>query len=624
MPYSLRFADIEVLRYSVPGFSDLPLRTKRLLYELSEAALYGHKLAWYQNGVYGVGTCSALDLALLAQEKRGEADPRLREYVRRIRFAKGMHHHYSQDKLTPTFTATELRRWLLDVGLALSKDVQQLLYNPRCKPKRVSLAGPDPLANSSCTFYEKGITADKARAFYQQPGHHPLNSNLKRGYPTFYEEVWRIQEPGGFGPYLQRVCQHLEAARQFAPPGMAESLRLLIQYYHSGSPADWEAYCRAWVVDNALGECGVDLINGFVEVYNDPLGLKGTYEGLVELLDAEATARAQLIAREAAWYEQHSPAQPRHRKERVQGVTMTVVNAVCLAGDCYPASPIGVNLPNDDAIRESVGSKSVVLRNISLARLRSDLQARRTVADEFAPDDEERQRARQHGEEADELHTALHECLGHGSGQMEPGVTLDALGPYGSTLEEARADLYALYFLPDQHMIDTGAMSSPDVARAAYESYLRTGALTQLARVQPGRQIEEAHMRNRALIAHWVLRHGPDAAQLITRNGKHHTHVVDHQRLRELFGELLREVQRIKSQGDRQAAEALVETYGVSVDPKLHEEVLQRWATLDRAPFTGFVNPRLTPVMSGDEVVDVELQEEDFDEQARRYERIYG
>lgn len=631
-----RFADCEVLRFEVPGFEQLPLNTKQLIYHLALAALCGHQIAWFQNGMISNGLRGALgSIYKRMMEVDGKVAPSLVDYLKRVWFSKGIHHHYSQDRMPFPFTKETFIQWYLQYCCTYPNESYLRLFDDESfLAKKVCLDASkgDLLANSCVNYYEPGITAQEATEYYQEPGRHPLNSYLFRVYKGFDEKVYSIHQPHigqptSYSSQLERIVGHLRKAIEVAPAGMAHSLELLCKYYDKGEPSAWDEYCRAWVTDNALADCGVDFINGFVEVYNDPLGLKGTYEGLVELLDQEATARVQRIAAEAQWFEDRSPVLPQHRKNQVKGVSMTVVSAVCLAGDCYPSSPIGINLPNDDRIRESVGSKSVVLGNISQARRRSRAEGGadgRTIAEEFSLEASERERARKHGEEADALHTALHECLGHGSGQMNPGVALEQLGPYGSTIEEARADLYALYYIVDPHLVEIGAMSSLEVGRACYDAYLRDGALTQLARIEPGKTIEEAHMRNRALIARWVLeKANGSACRLVESNGKHYTRVFDYEALRRLFGDLLREVQRIKSEGDRAGAAALVEGYGVAIDPVLHSEIRQRWAALDIAAFAGFVNPKFVAVMDGDQIADVRLEQEGYIEQQFRYYRDY-
>ena len=626
-----RFADIKILRYKVDGFENLPLRKKLLLYHLAEAALWGRDIFWHQNSALGLPLRRLLDTVYAHQKAQGrEPDKRLAEYAKRIWFANGPYHHYSNDKFSPDFSPLEIKDWAADAGCDVADDLMILMFDPYFAPKKVSLdADKDLVMSSAVNFYGDGVTQTEATDFYSGGKNHPLNSKLvKNADGALAEEVWRAED-GPYAPALRKVADELREAARFAcNEAQAQAIAKLMDYIEDGEPAKFDEFNILWVKEK---EADIDFINGFIEVYDDPLGLKGTWESIVELTDHEATKQIDLIAANAQWFEDHSPIAPEYRKRQVTGVSMNVINAVMLGGDCYPSTPIGVNLPNADWIRETHGSKSISLANITRAhhdeaQLRD--QGQPSVLTEFAASEAEVERCRRHGRAADELHTQLHECLGHGSGQMRDGVTLDDLKAYGSTIEEARADLFALYFMADPKMAELGIVESQDVAWAQYDSYLRGGALVQLSRIELGRNIEEAHMRNRAIVARWVIEQGKEsgAVSLTARDGKHYVAINDYDEVRRLFGQLLREVQRIKSEGDYEAAQRLVEDYGVRIDPALHEEIRNRYASLGIAPFSGFVNPRLTLVTDGDgKPVDVTISyDEPYDEQMLRYSRQYA
>ena len=629
-----QFADIKILRYHVDGFESLPLRKKLLLYHLSEAALWGRDIFWHQNCAGGLELRRVMEAIYVHQKEHGGADARLSEYVKRLWFSNGPHHHYSNDKFAPGFTEADMRQWAAEAAVPsdwLTADVLSLLFDPSVAPKKVSLdAGSDVVAASSVNFYKGGVTQQEASHFYAETeGRHPLNSRLvKTSGGRLTEEVWRAKD-GAYAAPLRKVADELRKAEEYAcNERQARAIGKLIEYVEDGDPRKFDEFSILWVQEK---EADVDFINGFIEVYDDPLGLKGTWESIVELTDAAATRQIDLIAANAQWFEDHSPVDEAYRKKTVKGVSMNVIEAVMLGGDCYPSTPIGVNLPNADWIRETYGSKSVALANITRAyhdeAERRD-PGRKSVLTEFAATDAEVERCRRYGRAADELHTQLHECLGHGSGQLRGGVSLDDLKSYGSTIEEARADLYALYFMADDRMVELGIVESQDVAWAEYDSYLRNGALVQLARLEPGANLEEAHMRNRAIIAHWVMERGSacGAVRMEEHDGRHSVRIYDYARVRELFGQLLRHVQRVKSEGDYAAARELVETYGVMVDPALHAEVRDRYAALGIAPFSGFVNPRLSLKVDADGVAqDVTIDyDEQYDEQMLRYSREYA
>ncbi|MGN0028428.1 MAG: dihydrofolate reductase [Marinilabiliaceae bacterium] len=625
-----KFADIKILRYHVDGFESLPLARKLLLFHLSEAALWGRDIYWHQNCSDGLKLRRLLESVYVWQRDNGRADSRLAEYTKRVWFASGPYHHYSNDKFEPAFSAAELKEWAAQAGVGnlLDSEMERLIFDKSYRPKKVSLdTNGDIVADSAVNFYSGDISQSEVAEFYKQKGAHPLNSQLvKDAEGLLSERVWHLG--GMYGEAIQRIVNHLTEAKKYAcNDAQARAIDILIDYYRSGNPDTFDEFNKVWVADK---QSDVDFINGFIEVYDDPMGLKGTWESIVELADAEATRQIDLIAANAQWFEDHSPVSPCYRKAEVSGVSMKVIDAVMLGGDCYPSTPIGVNLPNADWIRERFGSKSISLANITHAHHDEAQQkdpSQPSVLQEFAFSGQEVDRARRYGRASDDLHTQLHECLGHGSGQMRPGVTLDDLGAYGSTIEEARADLFALYFMADPKMSELGIVGDEQVAWAHYDSYLRNGLLVQLARIEAGRNIEEAHMRNRAMISRWLLERGAScgAAEWVERDSKHYVHILDYGRMRILVAELLREVQRIKSEGDYNAAKEMVETYGVKVDALLHSEVRRRYQALGIAPFSGFVNPVLSLVKDGSRIVDVAIYyTEAFDAQMLRYSLSYS
>ncbi len=633
------FADIRILRYKIDGFDALPLKKKLLLFYLSEAALWGRDIFWHQNGALGLTLRSILEAIYVHQKSKGALNQALAEYTKRVWFANGLHHHYSNDKFRPAFSKEELANWALAAGVQdkLSPEIENLIFNPTYKAKKVSLDTTGDVVTQSAVNFYQNVTQKEVETFYANGANHPLNSQLVKGPDgEIKENVWT--ENGMYGPTIAKIIFFLRKAASVATNDLqAQTINLLIKYYQSGNPQDFDEFNKVWVSDK---QTDVDFINGFIEVYDDPMGLKGTWESIVELTNPDATRQTRIIAANAQWFEDNSPIAPEYRKKEVTGVSMNVIDAVMLAGDCYPSTPIGVNLPNADWIREQYGSKSISLANITRAYHEESLQKSydangqelRSALTEFALTEEERTRSRKYGRKSDELHTQLHECLGHGSGQMREGISLENLKAYGSTIEEARADLFALYFMADPKMLELGIISCLDEAWAHYDSYIRGGILTQLARIEEGCNIEEAHMRNRALIARWTVQratleaeNGVPACQIIEVDGKHFTKINDYQKVRTLFGELLHEVQRIKSEGDYSAARSLIETYGVQIDPALHHEIKERYATLKIKPFSGFVNPLLTPVTENGKIIDVKISyDEQYDEQMLRYSRDYS
>ena len=631
-----RFADISILRYEIPDFDRLPPVRKVLLFYLSKAALYGRDIVWHQNYAGNLLIRRALEAVYRHQLAAGRPDGRLAVYLKRLWFANGIHHHYSGDKFVPDFGREELCGWMAGVpsrtfeaavGTTADKAFEAIapvIFEPDRDARKVCLDPQRDLVTDSAVNFYSGLTQRQVEEFYADAdadaSRHPLNSTLVSTGGQPREIVWRVG--GRYSECLAYVCHWLNKAIGVAEnERQVDVIRRLIRFYETGAASDFAQYNISWVAER---EAGVDFINGFIEVYSDPLGLKATWESIVQLVDDEATRRADVICRHAQWFEDHSPIDDEYRKKNVRGVSMRVINAVMLGGDCYPSTPIGVNLPNEDRIRERYGSKSVSLANISAAHRKA--AADNGVAREFALTEAEWQRCRLYGAVGSELHTQLHECLGHGSGCMKPGCRLDDLKAYGSTIEEARADLFALYFMADPKMVELGLLSDLDAAWAHYDSYLRNGLLVQTARIAQGKNLEESHMRNRMLVCRWVLDNaGPQTVEMIERNGKHYVAIRDYESLRRYFGLLLRKVQRIKSEGNYDEARALVETYGIRLDPALHAEVAERYAALDVAPFAGFVNPRMTPVMINNKVADVRIDyEETYEEQMLRYSQQYS
>ncbi len=644
MPWTIdQFADVRIMRYEVPAWASLSPRQKELLYYLGQAALCGRDILWDQNYRYNLAIRHILEgiYAGYGGVREGADWEAFLVYLKRVWFSNGIHHHYGETKIEPGFDAAYFTALVEGTPEAnrperltkpedLLRFALPILFDPQVAPKRVNKAeGEDLLATSSTNLY-RGVGEEEAEAFYaaqaQQCGDpklsYGMNSQLVKENGRVLERVWRVG--GMYTEALEPVVGWLEKAQRVAEtPEQARTIASLVQFYRSGRLEDFNAYCLAWVNDTAAL---VDFVNGFIENYGDPLGRKCTWEGYANFKDLEATERAELLSAHAQWFEDHSPTDPAHKKANVQGVTAKVVNAVQLGGDLHPSSAIGINLPNADWIRAEHGSKSVTLENLTHAYEKAS--EGNGFLEEFAASPEEVARSREYGTLSSSIHTDLHECLGHGSGQLAPGVSGKALRSYASTLEEARADLFALYFIRDPKLVEIGVLpGAGQYAEAEYDAFIRGGLLTQLVRIARGASIEEDHMRNRALIARWCYEHGREQGiiSMGKRDGKTYVQVHDYDGLRALFGELLREVQRIKSEGDYEAGKALVETYGVRVDPDLHEEVLSRYAALRLAPYGGFVNPVLEPVMEGDAIVDVELRYvDDFAAQMMEYSQRYG
>ena len=641
-----KFADLEILRYQVPGFESLSLRQKQLLYHLSEAALMGRDILFDQNGRYNLAIRRTLEVIYTdyTGDRENPEFKALETYLKRVWFSSGIHHHYALDKFQPEFSAEFFMDCLHQVDasklpLQKGENVDQLLaklarvmFDPSVMPKRSVQSGDDDLIlASSNNYYGGGINQKEVETFYAQmkqgqdtiaPISYGLNSRLVKENGAIKEKVWKVG--GLYSEAIEHIVAELQAAIPFAENEAQKAIiEKLIAYYQTGDLKTFDAYSILWVEDTASE---VDFVNGFIETYGDPLGMKASWESTVNFINKEATTRTKIISDNAQWFEDHSPVDARFKKEEVKGVSAKVITVAMLGGDCYPATPIGINLPNADWIRRDHGSKSVTIENITEAY---DKAAQGNgFSEEFIWSDTERALIKQYGFESDNLHTDLHECLGHGSGKLLPGTDPDALKAYSSTLEEARADLFALYYMADAKITELGLLPNEEAYKAAYYKYIMNGLMTQLVRIELGKDVTEAHMRNRQLIAKWAYEQGKaeKVIEIAEREGKHYMVVNDYTKLRELFGKLLAEVQRIKSEGDYAAGKALVENYGVKVDPTLHKEILERYAKLNLAPYKGFVNPKMTEVKNAKgEVTDIELDySEGYAEQMLRYSRDYS
>ncbi|MDD5861076.1 MAG: dihydrofolate reductase [Prevotella sp.] len=651
-----KFADLQLLRYQLPGFNRLSLSQKLYIYCLSKAALMGRDITFDQQGKYNLRIRRMLEAVYTAftGDREGEPFRALTVYLKRVWFSSGIYHHYGCEKFLPDFSQAFLREQILKTDpellpLRSGETVEEMMdelfpviFDPNVLPKRVNqAAGVDLVKTSACNFYE-GVTQEEVEAFYQdkkaeaaketdgtegQPSW-GLNSRVVKRNGKVMEEP--CTTTGRYGNILSKIVYWLEKARRYAEnDGQRRVIDLLVDYYRTGDLRTFDQFSIAWVQQQ---EGLIDFINGFIEVYGDPLGMKGTWEGLVEYKDLEATRRTRTISDHAQWFEDHSPVDPRFKKKTVKGVTAHVICAAMLGGDEYPSTAIGINLPNADWIRSQYGSKSVTISNITYAY--NQAARGNGFRDEFVIDRPTRELIDRYGDITDDLHTDLHECLGHGSGQLLPGTDPDALKAYGNTIEEARADLFGLYYVADPKLVKLGLLPDGEAYKSQYYTYLMNGALTQCVRIQPGHDIEEAHMRNRAIIANWVLAQAAEeakaagqvpAAQIIEKDHKHYLQVNNYAELRGYFGRLLAEIQRIKSEGDYAAARNLVERYGVKVDPKLHEEMLARYKALNIAPYKGFINPKLNLVRDANgNITDVAVDyTEGYAEQMLRYSREY-
>lgn len=640
-----QFADLQVLRYRVAGFGSLTLQQKKLVYYLSEAALQGRDILFDQNGKYNLQIRRLLETLYVhfTGDRTEEPFLALEVYLKRVWFSNGIHHHYGCDKFVPGFSAEYLKNLILhtDVSLlplesgetveAMCDKLFPVIFHPEVMPKRVNQNDGEDLVETSAANYYEGVTQQEAEAFYaaqkaQGDAEHPvmygMNSRLVKKDGVIQEEVWKVG--GLYGKAIEKIIGWLHRAEEVAEnDSQRQVIRLLVAFYQTGDLKQFDDYSIQWLKDTASR---VDFVNGFIESYGDPLGMKASWESIVNFKDLEATRRTELISSNAQWFEDHSPVNPSFKKERVKGVSAKVITAAMLAGDLYPSSAIGINLPNSNWIRSVHGSKSVTIGNLTDAYNKA---ARGNgFREEFVYSEAEKELLDNYADLTSDLHTDLHECLGHGSGKLLPGVDPDALKAYGSTIEEARADLFGLYYMADAKLVELGLLPDNEAYKAEYYSYMMNGLMTQLVRIEPGAQIEEAHMRNRQLIARWTLEKGRDGqvVEWVKKAGKTFVRINDYVRLRELFGQLLAEIQRIKSEGDFEAARALVENYAVKVDAALHAEVLERYRSLHLAPYKGFVNPVYTPqVDENGEITDVTvLYDEGYTEQMLRYSRDYS
>lgn len=637
-----RFADIQMLRYRLNGFDELTLRQKIYIYYLSEATLYGRDIVFDQFGKYNLRIRKMLEAVFRAQTCSGSRDESkaFETYLKQVWFSSGIYHHYGYEKILPAFTpeflekalsATDINSLPLAEGQTLQEFCEEIfpvIFDHSLFPKRVNQAdGEDLVLTSACNYYEN-VTQKEVEQYYSEKKKDGaegmpswgLNSKLIKQDNVLREVVWKAD--GLYGAAIRKIISCLEKASDFAENDQQKKLiRLLIDYYETGDLRLFDKFSIEWVHENR-GE--IDFINGFIEVYGDPLGLKASWEGIVEYRDAISSKRTQAISQNAQWFEDHSPVDARFKKKTVRGVTASAVCAAMLGGDEYPSTAIGINLPNAEWIRAQHGSKSVTITNITDAYAKA--AHGNGFYEEFVIDQQTRDMINLYGDQCDQLHTDLHECLGHGSGQLLPDTDPDALKAYGNTIEEARADLFGLYYIADSKLVELGLLPNGDAHHAQYYTYMMNGLMTQLTRIQPGKQIEEAHMRNRALIARWIMHHADGAVSMEKVNDKTYVRISDYRHLRSLVAKLLAEVQRIKSEGDYDAARELVETYGVKVDHTLHQEVLARYEKLHLAPYKGFINPVLTPIYNNvGEITDVKVDySESYTAQMLRYSKQYA
>ena len=640
-----RFADIEVLRYQVPGFENLSLQQKKLIYYLSEAAIEGRDILYDQNNKYNLTIRKTLEAIFLnyAGDRTTNTYKNIETYLKRVWFSNGIHHHYATDKFTPDFSETTFRLIVESLPAsslplkAYNNDVKKLLddicpviFDPNLYAKRVNQQeGVDVIKKSANNYYE-GVTEKEVTDFYNAmkdpndstPISYGLNSKLVKENGKLVEKVWKVG--GMYSPAIEKIVGWLEKAAEVAENDKQKSvIHSLIDYYETGDLLTFDEYSILWVEDL---DSRIDFVNGFIETYGDPLGIKASWESVVNFKNLEATERTEKICANAQWFEDNSPVDPRFKKETVKGVSAKVINAAMLGGDCHPATPIGINLPNANWIRQAHGSKSVTIENITSAYDQASIG--NGFNEEFVWSATEIELIEKYGFQSDNLHTDLHECLGHGSGQMLPGINQEMLKVYGATIEEARADLFGLYYAADPKIVELGLLPNAEAYKAEYYKYMMNGLMTQLTRIEEGNNIEESHMRNRALIAHWVYEKGANdkVVELKQRDGKTFVVVNDYEALRELFGKLLAEVQRIKSEGDFESAKKLVENYGVKVDPTLHKEIRERYAKLKLAPYKGFVNPVYKPILNEEgEIIDIKVEyKESFLMQMLRYSKEYG
>ena len=627
------FADLKVMRYRIPGWENLSLQQKEYAYHLAEAAKYGRDILWDQNCKENLRIRHAVE-AILETEGINTESAEYQDflvYAKRLFFSNGMHHHYAEDKFFPACPREYFGSLLQQAGVE-DDGLLEIIYNPDIYPQRRSTeTSGDIVKQSAVNFYE-GVTREEVEKYYAgiidpkdpEPISYGLNTKVvKDAKGKVVELPWKVG--GIYSPALEKICEELAKAREVAENNIQKrALGILIDYYNTGDLRKWDEFNIEWVKDT-LGT--VDFINGFIEDYNDPLGRNASWDGYVNIKDFEASKRTEILSANAQWFEDNSPVDPRFKKAVVKGISAKVINAVCLSGDSYPSTPIGINLPNADWIRKEHGSKSVTIANITHTYDYAAQELPTSTLTEFAYSKKEIERYKQWGTVADEIHTDLHECLGHGSGQLLPGVSTTAMGEYASALEEARADLFGLYYTADPKMVELGIMPDPEAYKAEYDQYIRNGLMVQFTRVELGRPNTEAHMQNRKLIAQWCLEKGAQdkVIEKKVRDGKTYYVVNDYVKLRALFAELLAEVQRIKSEGDYEAGKALIETYAVHIDPDLHKEVLERYKALNLKPYGGFINPEIVPVLKDGKVVDYEpVYTDDYLGQMLLYGKKYG
>ena len=626
------FADLKVMRYRIPGWENLSLQQKEYAFHLAEAAKYGRDILWDQNCKDNLRVRHALEAILETDKEDSQEWQDFMVYAKRVFFSNGIHHHYAEDKIFPACPREYFASLMEEAGIE-DPELLDIIYDPSIYPQRRSTeTSGDIVKQSAVNFYEN-VSRAEVEKYYAgimdpsdpRPISYGLNTKVVKGKDGVIRELpWKIG--GIYSPAIEKICEELALAREVAENDIQKrALGLLIEYYNTGDLRKWDEFNIEWVKDT-IGT--VDFINGFIEDYNDPLGRKASWEGYVNIKDFDASRRTETLSANAQWFEDHSPVDPRFRKEKVKGVSAKVINAVCLAGDSYPSTPIGINLPNADWIRKEHGSKSVTIANITHTYDFAAQELPASTLNEFAYNEKEIALEKKWGTIASEIHTDLHECLGHGSGQLLPGVSTTAMGEYASALEEARADLFGLYYTADPKMVELGIMPDPEAYKAEYANYIRNGLMVQFTRVELGRPNTEAHMQNRKLVAEWCLEKGAKdkVIEKKVRGGKTYFVVNDYVKLRALFGELLGEIQRIKSEGDYEAGKALIETYAVNIDPELHKEVLERYKALNLKPYGGFINPDIQPVLGEDGAIKdyVPVYTDDYLGQMLLYGKKYG
>ena len=625
-----QFYDLEILRYKVDGFEALSTQQKALVYYLSEASLYGRDILYDQNCRYNLTIRRALEQIYLNYPNKDEEQFQLMEkYLKRVWFSNGIHHHYSEDKFLPECSQEWLTQAAQQCGVELSDEVLSVIFDPAVMAKRMTQQdGVDLVLGSAGNYYGEGVTQAEAEAWYAahkdlsaEPKWIGLNSQLVKENGQIVERTYKVG--GLYSAAIEKVVENLKKALEYAENDQQKLvIEKLIEYNETGDLQTFNEYCIAWVKDL---ESRVDFVNGFTETYSDPLGITGTWEAMVNFKDMDATKRTEIISANAQWFEDHSTTDPKYKKEEVKGVSAKVITAAMLAGDCYPATPIGINLPNANWIRKEYGSKSVTIDNLTSAY--SEAAKGNGFNEEFMIDDAIRDLYNRYGSMCGDLHTDLHECVGHGSGKLMPGISKESLKEHASTIEEARADLFGLYYMADPKLVELGLLPSAEAYKAFYYQQMMNGLMTQLVRIEPGKDVEEAHMRNRQLIAMWVYRHADNKeVEIVEKDGKHYLQVNDYEGLRALYGELLKEIQRITSEGDYAAAKQMVEDYAVKVDQPLHQEILARYEGLHLAPYKGFINPVYTPVFDADgKITDVTIDyTESYIDQHLRYSRDYS